>query len=128
MEQKIEFDFKKNKRKALLVGVDDYASPGGPDLNGCVNDVRDMAHTLNVLNIVPARPGNMRILTNSRATRSNILKGLEWLIDDSKPGDFLIFTFLYYNFNRWYIIFFQSHFFNPFGNFRQLTGIHIVCL
>ncbi|NLB07436.1 MAG: caspase family protein, partial [Desulfobulbaceae bacterium] len=28
--------------KALLVGINDYApvGPGGPDLRGCVNDVR----------------------------------------------------------------------------------------
>jgi hypothetical protein len=31
-------------KKALLVGINDYApvGAGGPDLRGCVNDVRDM--------------------------------------------------------------------------------------
>jgi hypothetical protein len=59
-------------KKALLVGVDDYApvGPGGPDLRGCVNDVRDMANTLSVLGIIPPSPRTMRILTNSRATRA----------------------------------------------------------
>ncbi len=39
------------KRKALLVGINDYAPKGGegPDLGGCLNDVRDVAHTLNAL-------------------------------------------------------------------------------
>ncbi len=35
-------------KRALIVGVNDYApiGSGGPDLNGCVNDARDMANTL----------------------------------------------------------------------------------
>lgn len=56
-------------KKAFLVGVNDYApvGAGGPDLRGCVNDVRDMAHTLNALAIVPATPGAMRIVTDASA-------------------------------------------------------------
>lgn len=82
-------------RKALLVGVNDYApiGPGGPDLRGCVPDVRDMAHTLNALNIVPATPASMKILTDSRATRDNILAGLKWLTKGAKKGDTLIFHY-----------------------------------
>lgn len=83
------------KRKALLVGVNDYApvGAGGPDLRGCVNDVRDMAHTLNVLGIVPAIPGSMRILTDASANRANILTGLQWLVTGAKKGDVLIFYY-----------------------------------
>lgn len=79
-------------RKALLVGINDYApvGPGGPDLRGCVNDVRDVAHTLNSLGIVPASPGGMRILTDSRASRANILDGVNWLIRGARKGDVLI--------------------------------------
>jgi metacaspase-1 len=35
-------------KKAFLVGINDYApsGPNGPDLRGCVNDVEDMADTL----------------------------------------------------------------------------------
>lgn len=82
-------------RKALLVGVDDYApsGAGGPDLGGCVNDTRDMASTLSTLGIVAANPVNMRILTNSRATRAAIMAGLKWLISGSKKGDTLIFYY-----------------------------------
>lgn len=82
-------------RKALLVGINDYApiGPGGPDLRGCVNDVRDMAHTLNALGIVRARPGSMCILTDGRATRANILGGLKWLITGAKKGDVLVFHY-----------------------------------
>ncbi|MBI5670280.1 MAG: caspase family protein [Chloroflexi bacterium] len=82
-------------RKALLVGVNDYApvGPGGPDLRGCVNDVRDMAHTLNTLGIVPPSPRTMRFLTDARATRANILNGLQWLVTGAKRGDILIFYY-----------------------------------
>ena len=82
-------------RKALLVGINDYRplGAGGPDLRGCVNDVRDVASTLNALSIVPAVPLNMRILTDSRATRANIIAGLKWLVNGAKKGDVLIFHY-----------------------------------
>lgn len=81
--------------KALLVGINDYApvGPGGPDLRGCVNDVRDMAHTLNALGIVPASPGSVRILTDARATKANIAEGLKWLTKGAKKGDVLVFYY-----------------------------------
>ena len=82
-------------KKAFLVGINDYAPSGhgGPDLRGCVNDVRDMAHTLNVLGIVPAIPRCMRIITNSGATRANILNGLKWIVTGAKKGDTLVFYY-----------------------------------
>lgn len=82
-------------KKAFLVGINDYApvGPGGPDLRGCVNDVRDMAHTLNALGIVPAAPGTMRIVTDARATRAAILSGFKWLITGAKKGDVLVFHY-----------------------------------
>src|SRR5512147_885709 len=82
-------------RKALLVGINDYApiGAGGPDLRGCVNDVRDMAHTLNVLGIVPAAPGSMRLLTDGRATRKGIMDGLRWLLTGAKRNDTLVFYY-----------------------------------
>lgn len=82
-------------KKALLVGVNDYApiGSGGPDLQGCVNDVKDMANTLNVLDIVHAVPRSMHILTDARATRAAILKGLVWLVTGAKKGDTLVFFY-----------------------------------
>lgn len=82
--------------KALLVGLNDYApaGPGGPDLRGCVNDVRDMAQTLNALGLVPPSPRFMRILTDMRATCSNILEGVKWLLAGAVKNDRLI---LYYS-------------------------------
>ncbi|MEI6333902.1 MAG: caspase family protein [Methylococcaceae bacterium] len=82
-------------KKALLVGINDYApvGSGGPDLRGCVNDVRDMANTLSVLGIVPASPSSMVILTDARATRAAIINGFKWLIKGAKKGDVLIFYY-----------------------------------
>ncbi len=82
-------------KKALLVGINDYApvGPGGPDLRGCVNDVRDMANTLSVLGIIPPSPRTMRILTDARATRAAIITGIKWLIKGAKKGDVLVFYY-----------------------------------
>lgn len=82
-------------RKAFLVGINDYApaGAGGPDLRGCVNDVRDMATTLNALGIVPATPAAMRIATDSRATRAAIIEGFKWLVGGAKRGDVLVFHY-----------------------------------
>jgi hypothetical protein len=82
-------------RKAFLVGINDYApsGAGGPDLRGCVNDVRDMANTLHSLAIVPATPTTMRIVTDNRATKAAIIQGLKWLLTGAKKGDVLIFFY-----------------------------------
>ena len=82
-------------RKAFLVGINDYApvGAGGPDLNGCVNDVRDMASTLRDLGIVPAVPTSMHIVTDGRATRAAILNELGWLVGGAKRGDILVFYY-----------------------------------
>jgi hypothetical protein len=82
-------------KKALLVGINDYApaGPGGPDLHGCVNDVKDFANTLGALGIVPIIPKAMRVLTDSRATRANILEGLKWLLTGAKEGDVRVFYY-----------------------------------
>lgn len=82
-------------KKALLIGINDYApaGAGGPDLRGCVNDVRDMANTLSVMGIVPATPATMQILTDVRATRAAILGGLKWLISGARSGDVLVFYY-----------------------------------
>jgi hypothetical protein len=80
------------KRKALVVGINDYApvGPGGPDLNGCVNDARDMANTLVLCGFQPA---NIRILTNQNAKRANFLTYLNWLFSGTTAGDSLVFYY-----------------------------------
>lgn len=78
-------------RKALIVGINLYLPPAGPNLRGCVNDAQNVAYTLNTLSIVPAEPKSMRILTDARATKANILNQLEWLTKDTSKGDVLIY-------------------------------------
>ena len=80
------------KKKAVVVGINDYApaGPGGPDLNGCVNDARDMANTLVICGFAPA---DIRILTNQNATRSNIITYLNWLLANCAAGDSLVFYY-----------------------------------
>ena len=79
-------------KKAFLVGVNDYApvGPSAKDLDGCVNDVSDMANTL----IICGFPANkILICTNKRATKEGILDGLRWLIQGAKKNDSLIFYY-----------------------------------
>ena len=78
-------------KKALLVGINRYPDPGN-ELKGCVNDVRQMAETLKSRYGFPG-DGNMRILTDARATTKAILDGLAWLTAGASPGDSLVFHY-----------------------------------
>jgi len=75
--------------KALLVGINDYGGIG--DLRGCINDVT------NIRNILKTFFGftneAIRVLTDGRATKGNILARLEKMITQSEAGDFLVFHF-----------------------------------
>ncbi len=79
-------------KRALVVGINDYApiGIGGPDLNGCVNDARDMANTLVICGF-PAL--SVRILTNQNATKANIISSLTNLVTTSKKGDSIVFYY-----------------------------------
>lgn len=74
--------------RALLVGINQYQ---GAPLNGCVNDVTDMAE------FICANSGfkeeDIRLLTDKRATTAAIKERLAWLVADVKPGDFLLFHY-----------------------------------
>ena len=80
-----------NMKKALLVGINDYQRPRINDLSGCVNDVLEMGDIL--LNFYGFERRNVEILTDRRATRSNILEGLDRLTKDAKRGDVLLFHY-----------------------------------
>jgi len=79
----------KKAKRALLVGINDYK--GVNDLQGCVNDVLDMHFSLRSL--FDFQTEEIRVLTDSRATKDNIVYRLNWLVKDAKPGDFLVFHF-----------------------------------
>ncbi len=78
-------------KRALLVGINRYPDPTN-ELKGCVNDVRQMADTLKTRYGFPGE-GEMRILTDSRATTKAILDGLRWLTGGASPGDSLVFHY-----------------------------------
>ena len=76
-------------KKAVLVGINDYKKIN--DLRGCVNDVVDMHLTLRT--IFGFESKDIRVLTDSRATKANIERRLKWLVQGSKSGDFLVFHY-----------------------------------
>jgi metacaspase-1 len=79
----------RKKQKALLVGINDYPDPK-MRLEGCVNDVFQMSATLQQCG-VPAN--DIRVCLDDRATAEGIKSRLEWLLDDPKPNDELIFYY-----------------------------------
>ncbi len=74
--------------RALLVGIND--NPSKP-LHGCVNDIEDMA------SFITERCGfsgqDVRLLTDSRATKSAIIERLGWLLAGVEAGDRLLFHY-----------------------------------
>lgn len=75
--------------KALLVGVNKYKNV--TSLRGCVNDVVDMHRLLK--NQLGFTSSQIRVVTDERATKKNILARLEWLVKGAVGGDHLIFHF-----------------------------------
>ncbi len=76
--------------KALLVGINKYKLPGS-DLQGCVNDVTNMRNIL--LTYFGFAVKQIRVVTDDRATKANIMERLEWLVKDAKSGDRLVFHY-----------------------------------
>jgi hypothetical protein len=74
--------------KALLVGINRY--PAAP-LRGCVNDVTDLAQFL--VDSCGFAMGDVRLIADERATKTEITDRLNWLVDGAKPGDRLFFHF-----------------------------------
>jgi len=76
--------------KALLVGINRYKLPGS-NLQGCVNDVTNIRHIL--LTYFGFTVKQIRVITDERATKKNIMTRLEWLVKGAKPGDRLVFHY-----------------------------------
>jgi hypothetical protein len=73
------------RRFALCVGIDRY--PTAP-LAGCVADARLWSQTLTALGFEPPDT-----LLDGQADRAGILRSLERLVDEGRPGDVLVFQF-----------------------------------
>jgi len=76
-------------RKALLVGINDYKNFS--NLRGCINDVLDTHFSLRCL--YGFQTQEIRVLTDQRATKANIIQRLKWLVNDAKAEDQLVFAF-----------------------------------
>jgi metacaspase-1 len=77
------------KKHALLVGINDYKNIN--DLQGCINDVTNVRNILKTF--FGFRNIDIRVLTDERATKKNILYRLERMVKKSRKGDLLIFHF-----------------------------------
>ncbi len=76
-------------KKAFCVGINDYPIDGA-DLKGCVNDAQQWASLLTDHFDFP--PSDVRVMTDSQATKANILGGLKDLLAGASSGDVLVFT------------------------------------
>lgn len=74
--------------RGLLVGINAYP---GNELQGCINDVTDMADFL--VSHCGFDEDEIRLLADGRATTSAILDRLNWLVDGAKAGDRLVFHY-----------------------------------
>ena len=72
---------------AVLIGINKYQDKRN-NLNGCVNDVTAMYDLL--VDQFGFKNDNVRMLTDHRATKKNIIKRIEWLINNSINGDELV--------------------------------------
>jgi hypothetical protein len=70
------------ERRALLIGINAYPDPANR-LEGCVNDVFLMSSVLQESGFAPE---DIRVVLDDRATTSNILERLHWLLDDVQDG------------------------------------------
>jgi len=77
------------RRKALLVGINDYPE-ASQRLEGCVNDVFTMSAMLQERGFEPEA---IRTCLDGRATADGILSRLRWLLDEPAAGDELVFYY-----------------------------------
>lgn len=78
-----------SSRRALCVGINDYPFAGN-DLNGCVNDAKAWADTLN--KNFSFADGDIKILLDSQATKKTVMEELKNLLAGAAAGDVLVYT------------------------------------
>lgn len=79
-------------RKALCVGVNQFKNYPGAALQGCVNDAHAMAALLR--DFLGFHKSDILTLTDTEATKTNIMSRLLSLVDGAKAGkfDYLVFS------------------------------------
>ncbi len=75
-------------RRALCIGINRFRDRDAPPLNGCVNDARGIAELLH--GSYGFESSNIRLLTDSQATKGAFLEGLDWLLSSARSGDQLV--------------------------------------
>lgn len=80
---------RKPKRKAVLIGINDYPDQASK-LEGCVNDVFRMSEVLQEYGFLPEE---IRVALDNRATANDIRERLDWLLHDARPGDLRFFFY-----------------------------------
>ncbi|GGN01247.1 hypothetical protein GCM10009721_30590 [Terrabacter tumescens] len=73
-------------KRALLIGVNEYAIPGA-NLRGCVNDVNDVAAALTEL--YGFAESDITTLLDGAATKAAMTGAISDLVDSAGPGDVL---------------------------------------
>ncbi len=85
----------RGKKKALLIGINYFGQRN--QLRGCINDVRRLQNFL--IGVYGYKPQDMVVLTDdsrdpiSLPTKSNIIRGMKWLVNNAQPNDSLVFHF-----------------------------------
>lgn len=82
------------QQRALVIGIDKYKETSRspfPELEGCKNDALSMKILINARYNFPDE--HIKALYNEQATRENILKSLNELLDKSEKGDI---AFIFY--------------------------------
>jgi len=80
-----------SNRKALCVGINVFKNLPGATLQGCVNDAHDMATLLK--DLLGFKTADITILTDSQATKANIMKNLTSMVADAKAGKYSYLVF-----------------------------------
>lgn len=75
-----------NSRRALCVGINQYKNYPSAALQGCVNDVQDMKSVLT--KYMGFTAADIVELTDSQATKTNIMKNLTDMVAGAKAGTY----------------------------------------
>ncbi len=78
-------------KRALCVGINNFKNYPGSALQGCVNDANDMQTLLKKW--LGFKPGDIVKLTDSQATKANIMKSLKEMVDGARKGKYSYLVF-----------------------------------
>ena len=78
-------------RKALCVGINQFKNYPSAALQGCVNDAKDMGALLKSL--LGFKAGDITTLTDSQATKANIMSNLKSMVAGAKAGKYSYLVF-----------------------------------